>query len=226
MCSKPGRPTCRAKGLAPRTISESLAAVRWAARKARRWGLIDAMAVAELGEVRTTGSGNVRQGRWLTMDELLRLIRAQGCWRNCGPIAQCWRSWAGCGLRRMEVCRLTFSNLDEHDSEPVAFSNLVGKHDKLRSIAIPALCGPASTPGCAIPTGLRCGRDLAVDRPRTAWRSWHHRRCRPISPDVVYRVLKAATGSSEHLPDVAPHRPAAQRSQGHARRRRKPPRDT
>ena len=93
------------RGLAPKTISQSLAAVRWAARKARRWNVIDATTMHELSEVRTVGGAGVRLGRWLSMDELQRLIRAPkgqgaGAVRDRALLALL----AGCGLRRMELC--------------------------------------------------------------------------------------------------------------------------
>ena len=195
----------RGRGLAPKTISQSLAAVRWAARKARRWNVIDAVTLHELSEVHAVGGAGVRLGRWLTMDELQRLIRAPrgqgaGAVRDRAMLAML----AGCGLRRMELCRLTFAHLEERDGEPTALVNLVGKRDRVRSVAIPRFVRPW------LASWLRVYRDACPVTPqspllanvRPGGLGWVE--CRAISPDTVYRVLASAAVAAG-LPDVAPH---------------------
>lgn len=180
-------------------------AVLWAARQAKRAGLISATDLADLAEVKVSGGGGVRQGRWLTAEDLQRLVRSQ---RGAGlrPVRDraILALLAGCALRRAELCDLRLSHLQEIDGEPVAIVNLVGKGSKVRSVAIPLWARPyvrrwlaayreQCDPGPAAPLVSAVdggGRGAATTE--------------PLRPASVHRILRQATAAAG-LPDVAPH---------------------
>ncbi len=195
----------RLAGRSPATCKQGKAAVCWAARQAKRAGLISATDLAELAEVRVSGGGGVRQGRWLTADDLHRLVRAQ---RGAGvrPVRDraILALLAGCALRRAELCDLRIEHLAEQDGEPLALVNLVGKGIKLRSVAIPLWArpyvrrwlvlyrqqcdpGPSDPLVSAVDGG---GRGRATTE--------------PLRPASVHRILRQATNAAG-LPDIAPH---------------------
>ena len=192
-------------GLSPETCKQGRTAVLWAARQAKRAGLLDAIALADLAEVKVKARGGVRQGRWLDAGDLQRLVRAQR-----GPSTRAVRDravlalLAGCALRRAELCDLTIAHLVEQDGAPVAIVNLHGKGDKLRSVAIPVWARPYVTrwlalyreqaePGPSAP--LISAIDGAGRGRATA---------EPLRPASVHRILRQATAAAG-LPDVAPH---------------------
>ena len=192
-------------GKSPETCKQGRTAVLWAARQAKRAGLIDGLALADLVEVKVRGGGGVRQGRWLTADDLQRLVRSQ---RGAGlrPLRDraVLALLAGCALRRAELCDLRLHHLAEQDGAPVAIVNLTGKGTKLRSVAIPAWARPhvaawlrtyrrQCDPGPAEP--LVCAIDGGGSGTANA---------EPLRPASVHRILRQATAAAG-LPDVAPH---------------------
>lgn len=195
----------RLAGKSPATCKQGKAAICWAARQAKRAGLINATDLADLVEVRVAGGGGVRQGRWLTADDLHRLVRSQ---RGAGlrPVRDraILALLAGCALRRAELCDLRLEHLVEQDGAPVALVNLTGKGSKVRSVAIPQWArgyvaawlriyrqqadpGPADPLISAIDAG---GRGSATTE--------------PLRPASVHRILRQATAAAG-LPDLAPH---------------------
>lgn len=192
-------------GLSPETCKQARTAVLWAARQAKRSGMIDAAALADLAEVKVAGGGGVRQGRWLDAADLHRLVRSQRgrstrTVRDRAVLAML----AGCALRRAELCDLTLGHLDERDGQPVAVVNLVGKGSKVRSVAIPQWARPyvatwlrryrdQADPGPAAP--LVCSVDAGGIGIATA---------DPLRPASIHRILRQATAAAG-LPDIAPH---------------------
>lgn len=197
--------TMRQCGRAPATCKQAKAALCWAARQAKRAGVLDAATLADLRDVAVTGGGGVRQGRWLDAPALTRLVRAVR-----GPGLRPVRDraalalLAGCALRRAELCDLTFAHLDERDGQPLALVNLVGKRQKVRSVAIPEWARPhvarwlavyreQCDPGAAAP--LVC--EIAGGGHGTAT-------ARPLRPSSIYRILQQAS-TAAGLPEIAPH---------------------
>lgn len=192
-------------GRSPETCKQGRTAVLWAARQAKRAGILDATRVADLAEVKVTGGGGVRQGRWLQADDLKRLVRGvRGAGMRPARDRAVLALLAGCGLRRAELCDLRLSHLDERDGQPVAIVNLVGKGTKVRSVTIPLWARPyvaawlrryraQADPGPAAP--LVC----AVDAGGTGTATGN-----PLRPASVHRILRQATAAAS-LPDIAPH---------------------
>lgn len=192
-------------GKSPETCKQGRTAILWAARQAKRAGLLNAMQVADLAEVKVTGGGGVRQGQWLSAADLLRLVRTP---RGAGlrPVRDraVLALLAGCALRRAELCDLRLSHLDERDGQPVAIINLMGKGSKIRSVAIPEWARPyvaawlrsyrlQCDPGPAAP--LVCAVDGGGSGQATA---------EPLRPASMHRILRQATAAAG-LPDIAPH---------------------
>ena len=192
-------------GLSAETCKQGRTAVLWAARQAKRAGLLDAIQLADLAEVKVRAGRGVRQGRWLDAGDLQRLVRAQR-----GPSTRAVRDravlalLAGCALRRAELCDLTISHLVEQDGAPVAIVNLTGKGDKLRSVAIPEWSRPH------VATWLRLYRRQCEPDPTAPLISAIDGAGRgsatgePLRPASVHRILRQATAAAG-LPDIAPH---------------------
>lgn len=192
-------------GRSPATCKQCKASVVWAARQAKRAGILDAAQVADLAEVDVIGGGGIRQGRWLEAADLRRLVRGvRG--RGLRPIRDraVLALLAGCALRRAELCSLTLGHLQERDGEPVALVNLIGKRQKVRSVAIPQWARPhviawlrAYREQCEPdPTWpLVCGIDGGGDGTPSG---------KALRPASVYRILSAATVAAG-LPELAPH---------------------
>ena len=195
----------RLAGRSPATCKQGKAAVCWAARQAKRAGMISATDLADLVEVRVSGGGGVRQGRWLDAGDLQRLVRSQ---RGAGvrPVRDraILALLAGCALRRAELCDLRISHLQEIDGAPVAIVNLHGKGDKLRSVAIPEWARPH------VATWLRLYRRQCEPDPTAPLISAIDGAGKgsatgePLRPASVHRILRQATAAAG-LPDIAPH---------------------
>lgn len=195
----------RQGGRSPATCKQAKASVVWAARQAKRAGLVDAETLVDLREVEVTGGGGVRQGRWLEATDLVRLVRAPR-----GTSARAVRDravlalLAGCALRRAEVCDLTLAHVDERDGQPVALVNLVGKRQKVRSVAIPQWARPY------VVAWLRLVR--AQCEPGPSWPLVCEVRPggagtptgKALRPASIHRILRQATAAAG-LPDIAPH---------------------
>ena len=192
-------------GRAPATCKQAKAALCWAARQAKQAGELDASILADLRDVTVTGGGGVRQGRWYEAEEVKRLVRSLG-----GTSLRPVRDRAllviltGCGLRRAELCDLTFANLDERDGQPVALVNLVGKRAKVRSVAIPEWARPYVAKWLTL---YREQCDPGSDAPlvcEVAGGGTGTATARPLRPSSIYRIsLQASTAAG--LPEIAPH---------------------
>ena len=195
----------RQGGRSPATCRQAKAALVWAARQAKRAGLVDANALADLREVAVTGGGGVRQGRWLQATELLRLVRGP---RGAGlrPVRDraVLALLAGCALRRAELCDLTFANLDERDGQPVAILNLIGKRAKVRSVAIPEWARPYVAKWLSL---YRSQCDSGPSWPlvcEVTGGGVGTATGKALRPSSIYRILAQAS-TAAGLPEIAPH---------------------
>jgi integrase len=124
--------------LAPATINLRLAAVRRLAYEASDNGLLSPDLAASIRRVKGAKRLGVRLGNWLTPAQGKTLLNAPDRTSVKGK-----RNYAmlavllGCGLRRSELIRLTFSHLQQRDDH-WAIIDLFGKGGHVRTVPVPA----------------------------------------------------------------------------------------
>ena len=118
-------------------IGHSLTAIKRLAREAAYAGLVDAINLDAILQIKAPPVQGLRMGQWLTSEEVLKLMdlpdRATLTGKRDVVILGLMLY---CGLRREEVLRVGFEHVKIVDGRP-ALVNLRGKGDKLRSIPMP-----------------------------------------------------------------------------------------
>ncbi len=119
-------------------INQRLAAIRKLAIESADNGLIDnatAQAICRVENIRQEGS---KMGNWLSKDESQSLINAPDTDTLKGKRDRAVLAvMIGCGLRRVEVTRLTVGHIQQREGRWVVV-DLVGKRDKKRSVPMPS----------------------------------------------------------------------------------------
>jgi integrase len=153
------RAALEARGYAPSTINQRLAAVKKLAREAATNGLLDSAVAAGIDQVPGVKQQGTRAGNWLTRAQAEALINCPDPATLKGKRDRALLALlVGCGLRRGEAVALIVGHLQQRDGRWVII-DLRGKHGRLRTIAVPAWVKQAVDLWCAA-AGITGGRIL------------------------------------------------------------------
>lgn len=153
------RAALEARGYAPSTINQRLAAIKKLAREAAANGLLDSAVAAGIDQVPGVKQQGTRAGNWLTRLQAEALINAPDPGTLKGRRDRALLALlVGCGLRRGEAVALTVAHLQQRDGRWVIV-DLRGKHGRLRTIAVPAWVKQAVDLWCQV-AGVTEGRIL------------------------------------------------------------------
>lgn len=123
--------------LAASTINVYLSAVRKLAAECAAEGLLNPVEAARIASMKGARSQGVRSGNWLTPDEASVLLSLPDVATLKGARDRALLALLiGCGLRRAELCRLRFEDLELRDGRWV-LSDLVGKGRRFRTVPVP-----------------------------------------------------------------------------------------
>jgi integrase len=158
------RAALEARGLAPSSINQRLAAIKKLAREAAGNGLLDAETNAAIQQVPGARQAGTRSGNWLTKAQAEALINAPDYSTMKGARDRAILGLlVGCGLRRGEACAITLEDIQQRDGRWV-IADLRGKHGRIRTVPVPAWVKQAIDAWC-ISAGITRGRLLrAVSR--------------------------------------------------------------
>ena len=136
------------KELAPATINQRLAAVRRLAQEMADNGHLDASVASTISKVHGLRLYGVRIGRWLTSAGARQLlgIPDSGSLRGMRDRA-ILAVLLGCGLRRAEVAAVSVEQFRIVEDRWV-IADLVGKHGRIRTVAVPAWAKTAVDKWC------------------------------------------------------------------------------
>src|SRR5450759_1442435 len=125
------------KELAPATINLRLAAVRRLAQEAADNGLLGVGVASSISKVRGIRMYGVRIGRWLTSASARELLGTPDSDSLRGKRDRAILAvLLGCGLRRAEVAGVSVAQFRIVEDRWV-IADLVGKHDRIRTVAVP-----------------------------------------------------------------------------------------
>jgi integrase len=132
------RAALEARGYAPSTINQRLAAIKKLAREAAANELLDSGVAAGIDQVPGVKQTGTRAGNWLTRAQAEALINLPDPATLKGKRDRALLALlVGCGLRRGEAVALTDGHIQQRDGRWVIV-DLRGKHGRLRTIAVPA----------------------------------------------------------------------------------------
>jgi len=132
------RAALEAKGYAPSTVNQRLAAIKKLAKEAGANGLLDSAVAAGIDQVPGVRQQGTRAGNWLTKAQAGALINCPDAATMKGKRDRALLALlVGCGLRRGEAVALTIDHIQQRDGRWVIV-DLRGKHGRLRTIAVPA----------------------------------------------------------------------------------------
>jgi len=132
------RAALEARGYAPSTVNQRLAAIKKLAREAAANGLLNSGVAAGIDQVPGVKQTGTRAGNWLTKAQAGALINCPDPTTLKGQRDRALLALlVGCGLRRGEAVALTTGHLQQRDGRWVIV-DLRGKHGRLRTIAVPA----------------------------------------------------------------------------------------
>lgn len=167
-------------GRGPVPINKSLSAIRKLAAEACDQGAIDSGVAGRIAAVPQVPRRGQKIGRWLTLEELRRLVNAvPPTTPRRGARDRALLVMMGtCGLRRAEAASLTVGQLQHRDGRPI-LADILGKGKKLRSVPVHEMAAVAMR-GWISDAELGEGDPLfpAVDNPDQVTR-------RPMSSDSI-----------------------------------------
>ena len=153
------RAALEARGYAPSTVNQRLAAIKKLAREAAANGLLDSAVAAGIDQVPGVKQQGTRAGNWLTKAQAEALINCPDPATLKGKRDRALLALlVGCGLRRGEAVALTVGHIQQRDGRWVIV-DLRGKHGRLRTIAVPAWVKQAVDLWCDA-AGITGGRIL------------------------------------------------------------------
>jgi site-specific recombinase XerD len=183
--------------LAPGTTNVRLAAVRRLAYEAADSGLLSPELAAGIRRVKGAKKLGVRLGNWLTTEQARTLWQLPNTETLKGKRDRAILAvLIGCGLRRRELCELTFAHLQRREDH-WAFVDLVGKAGHVRTVPVPDWV-ERSIDEWLTPAGVTSGR--LFRRVCRAGRVWGD----GITEKVVWHVVKEYAGKIG-VPRLAPH---------------------
>src|ERR1700722_9095801 len=185
------------RGLAPRTITARMAAVRRLAYEAADCGLLSPELAAGIHRVKGVRKLGSRLGNWLTAREAAALWQLPDRETLTGkrnrPILAIL---LGCGLRRRELAELTMESIQKRE-ERWAIVDLVGKGRHIRTVPVPTWVKDTLDAWLAA-AGIESGPLFrCVCRADKQWG-------RGISEKTVWHVVKK-TATSMKIPQLSPH---------------------
>jgi site-specific recombinase XerD len=125
------------RGATAQVRNQTLAALKKLATEAAEIGWIDHASALQVERIKAKRTSGVRTGKWLNVAQAKALLEApdrttvQGI-RDGVVLALL----LGCGLRRAEACSLETAQLERLNGK-LLLRNLVGKGNRVRSIAVP-----------------------------------------------------------------------------------------
>jgi len=124
--------------LAPSTINQRLSAIRKLASEAADNGLLDPALAAAIVRVKGVKSGGRRAGNWLTRAEAQALLNKPDPSTLKGARDRAILAvLLGAGLRRAELARLAFEDLQQRDGRWV-LPDVLGKGNVTRTVPLPS----------------------------------------------------------------------------------------
>ena len=136
------------KELAPATINLRLAAVRRLAQEAADNGLVDGSVASAISKVHGLRLYGVRIGIWLTSAGARQLLGVPDSGSVRGKRDRAILAiLLGCGLRRAEVAAVSVEQFRIVEDRWV-IADLVGKHGRIRTVAVPAWAKTAVDEWC------------------------------------------------------------------------------
>lgn len=134
------RCTLDERHLSPSSIKVRLAAIRRLASEMADNGLLDPLCASAITNVRGPSRRGVRSGNWLTLQQVEELLGLPNKQTVKGKRDRALLGvLIGAGLRRAEAAMLTFEHIQQRDGRWVIV-DLVGKHERIRTIPIPGWC--------------------------------------------------------------------------------------
>jgi integrase len=127
-----------AKGYAPSTVNQRLAAIRKLAREASANGWLTQEAALGIQQVAGAKQQGTRAGNWLSKAQAEQLVNTPDPATGKGKRDRAILALlVGCGLRRAEVTALTTAHVQQRDGR-WAIIDLRGKHGRVRTVPVPA----------------------------------------------------------------------------------------
>jgi integrase len=138
------------KELAPATINLRLAAVRRLAQEAADNGLVDGSVASAISKVHGLRLYGVRIGIWLTSAGARQLLGVPDSGSVRGKRDRAVLAiLLGCGLRRAEVAAVSVEQFRIVEDRWV-IADLVGKHGRIRTVAVPIWAKAAVDEWCRV----------------------------------------------------------------------------
>ncbi len=123
--------------MSPATINVALCAIRRLVSELADNGLMNADNATRILRIKGPHRKGVRLGNWLSVEDAERLVRAPDATTNRGKRDRALIAvLLGAGLRRSEASQLSLAQLQKREDRWVIV-DLVGKHDRVRSVPIP-----------------------------------------------------------------------------------------
>jgi len=187
----------RARNYSSATVNLHLAAIRKLALEAADNGMLDATVASAISRIRGSCIRGVRTGNWLGHEQAQVLLDLPDTGTLKGKRDSAILSMLlGCALRRNELSILTLEHIQMREERWVV-SDLISKHDRIRTIAIPDWSKQSLDCWLAA-AGITSGRVFrSVDKAdRIAGGS--------ITPQAVYDVVQTCAARAG-LSRIAPH---------------------
>ncbi len=130
-------------GYSASSVNQRLSAIKKLAREAADNQLMDPAQLQGIENVAGAKRKGRRSGNWLTVKQAQQLLDAPDTSTLKGLRDRALLAVAiGCGLRRSEIVNLTFTHLQLRE-ERWAIIDLLGKHQRVRSVPMPGWCKAA-----------------------------------------------------------------------------------
>ena len=185
-------------GLSAATVNLRLAPVRRLAREMADNGLLDPAVAAAVGWVTGVARHGTRLGNWLNKEQANDLLNAPNPRTLAGKRDRAVLALLiGCGLRRAELLRLEFKDLQQREARWV-LPDLVGKGNRVRTVTVPAGV-KARIDGWTAAAGITEGR---IFRPVT--KAGVMKGTEILDEKVIWRLVVRYARETE-LGKLAPH---------------------
>ena len=137
------RATLEKRNLSASSIKVQMSAIRRLAAEMADNGLLDPQTALVISKVKSPSRNGVRLGNWLSLRQAEDLLALPDYNSLKGKRDRAALSvLLGAGLRRAELCALKFDHLQQREGRWV-IADLVGKHDRIRTVPVPGWCKAA-----------------------------------------------------------------------------------
>jgi len=124
--------------MSPATINLALCAIRRLVSELAEDELMGTESAAKIMKIKGPRRKGVRLGNWLSVEDAERLVRAPDTNTKQGKRDHALMAvLVGAGVRRSEVAQLSLAQIQRREDRWVIV-DLLGKHDRIRSVPIPA----------------------------------------------------------------------------------------